>query len=301
MRLLEVIQRGTTFLESRGVESPRLQVELILAHALRIPRLHLYLQFDRPLPTETLDAAREAIQRRGQRIPLQHILGSTSFCGLDLEVSPDVLIPRPETEGLAEHAWTWLNRRAPGPADPATSTPAQVLDWGTGSGCLAIAIAHHHPNARITALDVSPASLAVARRNAARHEVANRIEFLLSDGTESLPANCRFHLVVGNPPYIPTAEIETLEPEVRDHDPRLALDGGPDGLDFYRGLAANLGHRLLPGGAIMLEFGDGQASDIARLLSAAGWPAPEIHRDATGRERFLVAESPGPAVPSRNS
>ncbi len=297
MLLLEVIQRGTTFLESRGVESPRLQVELILAHALRIPRLQLYLRFDRTLAPEVLDSAREAIQRRGRRVPLQHILGSTSFCGLELEVSGDVLVPRPETEWLAEHAWTWLARRSPSPPE---SHPL-VLDWGTGSGCLAIAIAHHHPSARVTALDVSPASLDVARRNAARHGVADRIEFIQSDGAEGFPADRRFHLVVGNPPYIPTAEIATLQPEVRDHDPKLALDGGNDGLEFYRRLAISLRGRLRAGGALMLEFGDDQAPEIIPLLTAAGWQTPEIHRDPSGRDRFLVAESPAPAVSSENS
>lgn len=291
MRLIEVIQRSTTFLESRGVESPRLQVELILAHVLRIPRLQLYLQFDRPLLPDVLDAARLAVQRRGQRIPLQHILGSTSFCGLEMEVSSDTLIPRPETEWLAEHAWNWLaQNKAALPAQP------RVLDWGTGTGCLAIAIAHHHATARITAIDVSPPTLAIAQRNATRHGLADRIEFVQVDGVEPLPADLRFHLIVGNPPYIPTAEIPTLEPEVRDHDPTLALDGGPDGLVVYRRLALTLKDRLLPEGVVMLEFGDGQAREIAHVLTEAGWSDPEVHQDASGRERFLVARVSQPST-----
>lgn len=291
MRLIEVIQRSTTFLESRGVESPRLQVELILAHVLRIPRLQLYLQFDRPLLPEVLDAARLAVQRRGQRIPLQHILGSTSFCGLEMEVSSDTLIPRPETEWLAEHAWNWLaHNKAALPPQP------RVLDWGTGTGCLAIAITHHHPSARITAIDVSPPTLAIAQRNATRHGLADRIEFVQADGVEPLPGDLRFHLIVGNPPYIPTAEIPTLEPEVRDHDPTLALDGGPDGLVVYRRLAFSLKDRLLPLGVVMLEFGDGQAQEIARVLTQAGWSDPEVHQDASGRERFLVARVSQPST-----
>lgn len=288
MRLLEVIQRSTSFLESRGVESPRLQVELILAHCLRIPRLQLYLQFDRTLTQELLDPLRTAIQRRGQRVPLQHILGSTSFCGLDIEVSPDVLIPRPETEQLAEHAWTWLARNTPSlPPTP------RVLDWGTGSGCLAIAIATHAPAAHVTAIDVSPASLAVARRNAERLGLTHRIEFLLADGTEALPPETRFHLAVGNPPYIPSAEIPTLQPEVRDHDPALALDGGPDGLDVYRRLAITLPARLVPPGIVLLEFGDHQAAGISQVLTHAGWTVQQIHQDLSGRDRFLRAEIAG--------
>jgi len=284
VRLIEVVQRSASFLESRGVESPRLQVELILAHVLRIPRLQIYLQFERILPTEILDAVRLAIQRRGQRVPLQHILGSASFCGLEIDVSPDVLIPRPETELLAEHAWTWLSQHT-------TNSPL-VLDWGTGSGCLAIAVASHHPTACITAIDVSTASLEVARRNAARHAVADRIEFLHTDGAESLPGHSRFHLIVGNPPYIATAEIPTLEPEVRDHDPALALDGGPDGLDLYRRLATTLRTHILPAGALMLEFGDGQSQAVSGILTAAGWMQPEVHPDHSGRNRFLVTQLP---------
>jgi release factor glutamine methyltransferase len=285
VRVIEVVQRSASFLESRGVESPRLQVELILAHILRIPRLQIYLQFEKVLTAELLDAIRLAVQRRGQRVPLQHILGSTSFCGLEIDVSPDVLIPRPETELLAEHAWTWLSRQT-------FASPPRVLDWGTGSGCLAIAIAANHPSARVTAIDISPASLEIARRNATRHSVADRIEFVHADGVESLPGQSRFHLIVGNPPYIPTAEIPTLEPEVRDHDPSLALDGGADGLDLYRHLALSLPDRLLPGGALMLEFGEGQAPALSHILTAARWTAPEVHSDLSGRQRFLVTRLP---------
>ncbi len=284
MRVIEVVQRSAAFLESRGVESPRLQVELILAHVLRIPRLQIYLQFEKVLSADLLDAIRLAVQRRGQRVPLQHILGSTSFCGFEIDVSPDVLIPRPETELLAEHAWTWLSRHSP--ASPF------VLDWGTGSGCLAIAIAANHPSARVTAIDISSATLDVARRNATRHSVTNRIEFVQSDGVEPLPAGSRFHLIVSNPPYIPTAEIPTLEPEVRDHDPSLALDGGPDGLDLYRRLAVTLRERLLPGGALLLEFGEGQAPALSKILTAARWSVPEVHADHSGRDRFLVTHLP---------
>lgn len=285
MRLLEVIQRSTSFLESRGVESPRLQVELLLAHALRVPRLQLYLQFERVLDEPLLDAVRQAVLRRAQRIPLQHILGSTSFCGLEIEVNLDVLIPRPETEILAELAWTWLAGQP-----PLTQRAHQALDWGTGSGCLAIAIASHHPTARFHAVDLSPASLEVARRNASRLGVADRIAFVLSDGVDALPDELRFHLVVANPPYIPSDDIRTLQPEVRDHDPQLALDGGADGLDSYRRIAVTLPPRLESSGTLMLEFGDDQASAISDILTGAGWSVSRIVRDLSGRERFLIAE-----------
>lgn len=286
MRLLEVIQRSAAYLAERNIDSPRLQAELILAHILRIPRLRLYLDFERPLDPAELETAREAVRRRGQHVPLQHLLGTTSFCGLELETTPAALIPRPETELLAERAWTWL-RNLPippgGPAEPA------VLDWGTGSGCLAIAIAHFAPAARLTALDRSPDALALARRNADLRSVAGRIRFVLSDGCRALPPDQRFHLVVANPPYIPSPELATLQPEVRDHDPRVALDGGPDGLDLHRRLAVELATRLEPGGAVLMEFADGQGAALEEILGVQGWIVGERHRDYSGRDRFLLA------------
>ena len=283
VRLLEIIQRSTAFLEERGVESPRLQVEWILAHHLRIPRLQLYLQFERILEGSPLDAVRESVRRRGRREPLQHILGTAPFCGLDFEVGPEVLVPRPETELLAERAWTWLQQRS------ATHPESfDVLDWGTGSGCLALTLARRFPTARVVGIDISPTALARARANAQRLALGDRVEWVASDGCQELDPARRFDLVVANPPYIPSPEIGTLTPEVRDHDPRLALDGGADGLDFYRRLAEELAPRLAPGGAAMLEFGDDQAAAITALLRGAGWIVDEVQRDYSGRERFLV-------------
>ena len=285
VRVLEVIQRSASFLQTRGVESPRLQIEWILAHTLRIPRLQLYLQFDRLLDAATLDRIRSAVQRRGQREPLQHILGTAPFCGLELEVSRAVLVPRPETELLAEQAWTWLHLHFP----PGSPKP-QVLDWGTGSGCLALAVATHHPAAQITAIDISPESLAVANRNAQRLQLESRIVFIESAGTSRLPPESRFHLVVSNPPYIPSQDIASLEPEVRDHDPVLALDGGPDGLTAYRTIAHSLPRHLDPRGVLLLELGDNQAPGVSRILVEAGWIVLEVRPDHSGRERFLAAQ-----------
>jgi release factor glutamine methyltransferase len=294
VRLLEVIQRSTSFLQERGVESPRLQVEWILAHHLRVPRLQLYLQFERELDAAVLDAVREAVRRRGRREPLQHVLGSAPFCGLDFAVATDVLVPRPETELLAEYGWSWLQTKAA--AGPATE-PVAALDWGTGSGCLAVVLALRVPAARIVAVDISPAALERARSNARRHGVDARISWFESDGCRALDAAETFDLVVANPPYVMAAEIATLAPEVRDYDPRLALDGGPDGLDFYRRLAEELIPRLRPDGRAMLEFGDGQAPAVARFFADAGWIVDEVRRDYSGRDRFLVARrGPPPAA-----
>jgi release factor glutamine methyltransferase len=283
--VLEVIQRSTDFLSKKGVESPRLQIELLLAHALAIPRLNLYLDFTRTLSEAELKAVREMVKRRGNREPLQHIIGSTSFCGLEIKVTPEVLIPRPETELLAENAYEFLDHLG----SPERG-PVSFLDLGTGTGCLAVTIAVKCPRARGHAVDISAEALAVARENAERHGVSNRIQFCPSDRFSAVPPGLRVSLIASNPPYIPTGEIAALSPEVRDHDPREALDGGPDGLTFYRHLAEEAGPFLESGGKLMMEFGDGQADKIHSILAAQGWVIQEVKPDYTGRPRILIAQ-----------
>jgi release factor glutamine methyltransferase len=243
--------------------------------------MKLYLNFDRVLTPAETGALRELVKRRGQREPLQHITGSTSFCGHEISVSRHALVPRPETELLAELGWKFL----------ATSNqqPATVLDFGTGTGCLAIALAAKCPNAKVIALDLSPDALALAKQNALQNKVAERIEFLLGDGFAALATRTQFDLIVSNPPYIPSAEIETLAPEVRDFDPRAALDGGADGLDFYRRLAVEAKPFLKPAGKIMLEFGDGQAGDIQKIFESEKWIVEAVQEDYAHRARILVA------------
>jgi release factor glutamine methyltransferase len=303
--VLEVIQRSTEFLAKKGVDSARLQAELLLANVLKLPRMQLYLKFERTLATAELDAFREMVRRRGQREPLQHIIGSTSFCGLEIEVNRDVLVPRPETELLAEFGWTFLNQIAFRSAPRETNSgeqlaqmeepltlnfpPATALDFGTGSGCLAIALAVRSPIAQIYALDISPEALKTATRNADRLGVSERIHFVLGDGLAALPAQARVHLIVANPPYVPTAEIVTLQPEVRDHDPHGALDGGPDGLDFIRRLALDAAPFLISGGKLMLEFGDSQAEPVRKLFEEQNWIVEQIAEDYTHRPRILIA------------
>ncbi len=271
MTVLEAIQKSADFLAKKGVESPRLQIELLLAHLLKLPRMKLYLNFERTLTPAETDALRELVKRRGRREPLQHIIGTTSFCGLEIAVNRHALVPRPETELLAELGWEFLNQNSEGrvPRAPdsmrkedmaSQGSALRVLDFGTGTGCIAIALAAKCPTAKITATDVSTDALALAKENAARHNVTERIEFLQGDGFAALTERWgerprepgedmtndgspgvsphQFDLIISNPPYIPSAEIATLQPEVRDFDPRGALDGGADGLDFYRLIAA---------------------------------------------------------------
>lgn len=283
MTVLEVIQRSTEFLKNKGVDSPRLQTELLLAHLLNMPRMKLYLNFERKLSATEVDNFRELIKRRGQREPLQHIVGSTCFCGLELAVDRQVLIPRPETELLAEQGWIFLNSLN------TQHSALSTLDLGTGSGCLAIALAVHCPMARVFAIDISAGALNLARQNAARHNVRDRIAFLQSDAFAALESTKLFDLIISNPPYIPTQEIQSLQIEVRDHDPRQALDGGPDGLAFYRRIATEAAPFLQPGGKIMLEFGDGQAAAIRKIFESEKWIVEAIIEDYTQRPRILIA------------
>ena len=282
MTVLDVIQRGAHFLKGKGVESPRLQVELLLAHVLEMPRLKLYLEFERVLPESQVETLRALVRRRGEREPLQHIIGSTSFCGLELNVSREVLVPRPETEVLAEHGWTFLNART------RDGQPARVIDFGTGSGCLAIALAAKCPTAQVFAVEQSTGALNIARSNAATHGLEGRITFIQSNKFEAFPADLRVDLLISNPPYIPSREIQALQPEVRDYDPHCALDGGEDGLEFYRFLAEAAPRFLLTGGAMMLEFGDGQELELRSLFSSP-WQLRAFEKDYSGRPRFLIA------------
>jgi release factor glutamine methyltransferase len=276
--VLEAIQKSTEFLAKRGIESPRLQAELLLAHRLKMPRMKLYLNFERVLTGEETDEYREWIKRRGLHEPLQHITGSTSFCGFEIAVNRDALVPRPETEILAELGWAYL---------AGLNSPATALDLGTGTGCIAIALAAKCVGAKISASDISREALALARQNAENNKV--QIEFLEGDGFAAVASDTLFDLIISNPPYIPTAEIETLQPEVRDFDPRKALDGGADGLDFYRRFAVQGKPFLKPAGKIMLEFGDGQAAAIRKIFENEKWIVEAVKDDYSQRERILIA------------
>jgi release factor glutamine methyltransferase len=304
--VLEAIQKSTEFLGRKNVESPRLQTELLLAHLLKMPRMKLYLNFERALTATETDALRELIKRRSQREPVQHITGSTSFCGYEITVNRHVLVPRPETELLAELGWQFLL------ASPTQSEGGSaVLDFCTGSGCIAIALAAKCPNVRIVATDISAAALALAKENAARNNVAERIEFLQGDGFAALKDGWgerprepgladgqngspgvsphQFDLFVSNPPYIPSAEIQTLEAEVRDFDPHDALDGGADGLEFYRLIASQAKSFLKPGGKAMVEFGDGQAGALQKIFEMEKWIVEAVKEDYSHRARILIA------------
>jgi release factor glutamine methyltransferase len=300
--VLEAIQKSAEFLGKKNVESPRLQTELLLAHLLKMPRMKLYLNFERELSPTEIDSLREFVKRRAMREPLQHIVGSISFCGYEIAVNKNALVPRPETELLAEAGWTFLATY--------NLQPVTALDFGTGTGCIAIALAAKCPNAKITATDISEDALALAKQNAEKNNVTECIEFSQGDQFVALQnrrgerprelngnsqdgspgvSPHQFDLIISNPPYIPSAEIATLEPEVRDFDPRDALDGGADGLDFYRKISAEAKPFLKPDGKIMLEFGDGQANAIKMIFENEKWIVEAVKEDYSQRARILIA------------
>lgn len=279
MTVGEAIRFTSVQLGARDIPDSTVEAELMLSHLLLVPRTILFMKSGIPLDPPHESALMEFIERRSRREPLQHILGSVSFCGIELTVSEDALIPRPETEMLAELAWTHL--------DSVEKTAPRVLDYGTGTGCIAIAIATNRPSASVHALERSSKALVLAERNTRELSLEQRIQFHHGDGFESLPTRGEFDLIVSNPPYIPSADIRELQPEVRDYDPRLALDGGKDGLDFYRRFAERAPKYLSRHGTLLCEFGDGQEKELELIFSDAPWMAFETMDDMNRVPRFM--------------
>ncbi len=247
-------------LKSHGSESPRLDAEILLAHARGCPRIQLYTNYDQPLTDEQRAVMRDLVKRRAAAEPVAYLVGHREFFSLNFRVTKDVLVPRPDTETLIVDALEGLNPLA----------QPRVLDIGTGSGCIAIALAVRCPQAIVTAVDLSEPALSIARENADKHSVSERIQFLCGDLFAPLVDTEPFDLIASNPPYIASAEIETLAPDVRLHEPRSALDGGPDGLDIIRRLIADAPRYLLPQGKLLIEISGEQADAVTQLLAANG-------------------------------
>jgi release factor glutamine methyltransferase len=277
--VLELLRWTTGHFERKGIETPRLDAECLLSHALGTDRLGLYLDFEKPVSLAEREAFRGLVRRRAdERMPVAQLLGRREFWSLELEVTPDVLVPRPETETLVQVA-----------LDAAASLRPEldVLDLGTGSGAIAVALARELPAARVTATDVSAEALAVAGRNAGAHGVADRIRLVRGDALAAV-AGERFDLIVSNPPYVAERDADALAPELR-HEPRTALFAGPDGTDLLRRIAAGLPEALAPGGFAAVEVGAGQAPEVSRWMREAGLERVNEHRDAGGRPRVVSA------------
>lgn len=278
MTVLEILDKSTRFLKEKGVESPRLSAELLISAFLKCRRLDLYLNFDKPLTEAETDGLRQWVVRRGKREPIQYITGSCEFFGLNFEVNPSVLIPRPETETLVETVVDDYRERG----------AVSCLDLCTGSGAIAVAVRKKLPGTVVAASDISPAALEVARRNAEANGV--EIEWVLSDLFAGLQGR-RFDVIVSNPPYCVKSVIPSLQPEVRDHEPLLALDGGEDGLDACRLILSAVPKHLNPSGRLYLEAGEDQMGRLAELGERNGLKSMTVLKDLAGKERIAVFQS----------
>ena len=276
--LRQVLDGAARRLQRAGIERARAEARLLAGHALGLAMERIVGDDGRPLSDDEAVAIERLVRLREARRPMAQVLGYREFYGRRFAVTADVLTPRPDSETLIEA----VLGRVPG-----RSTPLEILELGIGSGCLLLSLLAELPHARGTGIEISPAAQAVARANAAALGLADRI--VLPQGDWSAAADGRFDVIVSNPPYIPHAEIAALEPEVVRYEPALALDGGADGLDFYRRLAGDLDRLLVPGGFVALEIGRGQAGDVAAILAASGFGAIERHRDLGEIERCLLA------------
>jgi release factor glutamine methyltransferase len=277
LTVLEIIKKTTEFLGGKGIESPRLSAEWLVGHALGLKRMQLYLQFERPLTEPELALIRPLVRRRAQHEPLQYILGATDFFGLHLKVDRRALIPRPETELLVEQVVTAL-----------ASPPARLLDLGTGSGAIALALARAFPDAAVVAVDKSADALGLAHENAVACALAERVTLVQSDWFAALPA-ATFDVIVANPPYLSATETAGAPLEVRSYEPVSALTSAEEGLADLAAIIADAPRFLPAGGLLALETGIAQHPRLLSLAQAAGFSRVESRRDLTGRDRFVFA------------
>ena len=284
----ELLEVTSDYLKNKGIECPRLNAEVLLAHQLNVDRIKLYLSFDQPLHEKEIAGYRALIKRRLRREPLQYITGVQEFWSLDFRVGPPVMVPRPETELLVEHALSLCHGNS-----LAESPCARILDLGTGCGALAVAIARELEAVAVWASDVSQEALDIARGNAKRHGVEERIEFVLSDmwkGFSSLEHP--FDIIVSNPPYIRSDAMDALPPEVRDHEPKQALDGGEEGIFYIRDIIKKAPKYLNPGGWLLLEMDPEQTTKALELMEELkSYENKARYKDYSHHHRVVMAQT----------
>ena len=275
---------GIRRLQAAAIDSARLDAEVLMCHTLRVEKSQLYVSLDEPLELSARHRFGDFLVRRLHREPIAYITGCQEFWSLDFLITSDVLIPRPETERLVE-----ITLQCARAVD--CDLPLRILDIGTGSGAIGVSLAKELPRAQVLATDVSPAALKIARHNAARHQVADRVQLRTSNLFDSIRGR-EFDLIVSNPPYVESREFAALAPEVSQWEPRTALDGGRDGLDFYRRIVAEGSHHLLPGGALIMEIGATMARETAEVLEGAGnYEPPRVYQDYARKDRVIVAHA----------
>lgn len=269
-------------LAQAGIDSPRLESEVLLARGLHASREDLYRNPDREMGEEEIVLSKSFVERRFLREPVAYILGRREFWGLQFQVTPEVLVPRGETEILVEQFLQWVRSEA-------FLEPIQILDMGTGSGNIAIVAAKELPQSRVTAVDISPSALAIAQANAWVHGVADRIQFVEGD-LFACDLEAPFHAILSNPPYIEEESMDSLMPDVRDYEPEQALVGGRDGLSYYKRILPEAWNHLEENGTLFLEIGNGQMYEVQSLIeNHGGYDAPEVTLDYMGMERVVSA------------
>ncbi|WP_437229028.1 peptide chain release factor N(5)-glutamine methyltransferase [Planctomicrobium sp. SH661] len=268
------------FLKERGSSTPRLDAEVLLAHARSCKRIQLYTQFDQPLTDEQRTMMRELVKRRAAAEPVAYLVGHREFFSLDFLVRPGVFIPRPDTEILVMAALDLLKEQ----------TSPQVLELCSGTGCVPIAIAKNHPTAQLTTVELSPTVIEVTRANVEKHQLTERIDVLHGNLFEPVPAGKKFDLIVSNPPYVQREEISKLAADIRDHEPHLALDGGEDGLDVIRHIVRESPNWLTPEGWLMFELSPEQAPAGMELLTEAGYSRVGVKNDLSGQARVVAGK-----------
>lgn len=279
--VLEVIKLSTEYLQKKGVESPRANAEILLAEILKCKRLELYLAFDKPLAENEVQVYREAIRKRGLRIPLQYIVGNVEFYGLKLIVNENVLIPRPETELLVEKI---IN-------DSDKSTNLKILDIGVGSGNISLSISKNLPNSKVVAIDISESALDIANQNAEINSLQDRIEFRLFDiMNDNLNSLGKFDLIVSNPPYVSENDYESLEPELKNHEPKIALTDNSNGISFYKHIIEASDQLLKKPGKIYFELGIDQSAQVQEYFEQNNFTNIKITKDYSGIERIICGE-----------
>ena len=278
LTLLEVLDRTTEYLGRQGIERPKFEAQLLLAHVLKTERLQLFMQFDRPLSEAELAELREPVRRRGQGEPYAYIVGTQEFWSLDFAVAPGVLIPRPDTETLVEQALKLLPE----------GEERFVADVCAGTGCVGIALAKERPELKVYATELSPAALELLRKNVAAHELQKRVAVLRGDLLSPIPQHRPIDVVVSNPPYIATGELAGLA--VSKFEPREALDGGRDGLAVYRRLVPEAARRARQ--AVLMEIGHDQGSAVAALFEQCGLSQVEVMKDLAGNDRVVKGLRP---------
>ncbi|MCA9014161.1 MAG: peptide chain release factor N(5)-glutamine methyltransferase [Planctomycetaceae bacterium] len=276
-----ILDWTTAHLTKHGSDSPRLDAEVLLAFARKCERIRLYTNYDDVVTEEQRGLMRELVQRRTKSEPVAYLVGNREFFGLDFYVDRHVLVPRPDTETLVMELVDEIQKHA----------APLILDLCTGSGCIAIAAAANCANASFLATDISEPALEIARKNAETNGLSEQIQFLLSDCFTDIPEGTVFDIIVSNPPYIPDAEIESLDADVSQHEPRLALAGGADGLDFYRRIIAEAPRYLKDGGRLLLEFSPEQETALIALFESSGkFGAVRVKADLAGRARVIIGQ-----------